>query len=385
MKRRKRTTESLSREIIKITNNHYCLLDEYKTMNDKVTIKHIDCGTIYRVTPSHFIYNGRRCPVCSKIKRGLNRRKNDLIFKEEITKKYGNKYTLLTRYIKSNIKVQVKCNVCGNIFYIRPNNFLCGEGCPHCGRLKGFKNETLSDNKFKSILDSKFSGNILPLDRYSKIKNKIRFKCLTCGYIWKTTPDTIIRAKGCPRCVKKQQSEQASKTIDDFRNEVLRITNGDYKVLSNKYINNRSKVKIKHLKCGHVYLVTPHNFLRGRRCPFCKHSNLEANVAECLTKLHLSYEYHAHMSWLRYNSYQHLDFYIPSMKIAIECDGQQHFEPVDFSGEGRDKAIQMLKANRLRDKNKDNLCAKHGIRMVRIPYTKFPLRVSEFDEFMSGE
>lgn len=385
MKRQKRTTESLSREVTRITHNHYCLLSDYKTMGDKVTIKHNDCGTVYKVTPSHFIYDKRRCPVCSRVRRGLSRRKDNSQFNAEITRKYGNKYTLLTDYVKSNIKVQVKCNTCGSIFYITPNNFLRGEGCPHCGKIKGFKNETMADKEFKRLLNDRFNGSIQSLDTYNKIKNKIRFTCLTCGNVWETTPDIILKSKGCPRCIKKQQSKQSSKTINEFRSEVLRITNGEYKVVSNKYINNRVKVQIQHIKCGHVYLVTPHNFLRGRRCPFCRHSSLEENVADCLNKLHISYIEHAHMSWLKYNRYQHLDFYIPSKRIAIECDGQQHFEPVDFSGNGMSKAKQIFKTNRLRDKNKDILCAEHGIKILRIPYTKFPLRVSEFDDFLKGD
>ena len=48
---------------------------------------------------------------------------------------------------------------------------------------------------------------------------------------------------------------------------------------------------------------------------------------------------------------QSLDFYIPSKKIAIECQGRQHFEPVDVFG-GDD----MLKLQTQRDLKKKQLC-----------------------------
>lgn len=384
MKRIKRTTESLSKEINAITNGHYSLQSEFISVVKKVTIKHNDCGNVYRVTPAHFLYDGRRCPICSRIKRGLKRRQSDTQFREKVTSKYGSKYTVLEKYTKSNVKIRFRCNVCDKEFYITPNNLLRGRGCPYCGKKKASKNETLTAKEFDDRLRKCFDSRVVALDTYVKAKVKIRFKCLNCGFVWTTTPDNVMVSKGCPKCIKRYQARQASKGIDNFKNEVNRITNGEYIVVSSTYINNRTKIRIKHLKCNHDYLVTPHNFLLGKRCPFCKCSSLEENVANCLDKLHISYKEHAHMSWLKYSGYQHLDFYIPSRNIAIECDGQQHYKPVDFAGDGMDKAKQLFEENKLRDKNKDVLCKKHGIKLIRIPYTKFPLRVSDFNDFING-
>ena len=32
--------------------------------------------------------------------------------------------------------------------------------------------------------------------------------------------------------------------------------------------------------------------------------------------------------------YQSLDLYLPDFNIAIECQGIQHFKPIDFGGKG---------------------------------------------------
>ena len=60
-----RDTKRLTQEIHDVTNGEYKLLSEYKTMNDKVTILHNECGNIYEITPHHFLDAGNRCPKCS--------------------------------------------------------------------------------------------------------------------------------------------------------------------------------------------------------------------------------------------------------------------------------------------------------------------------------
>lgn len=63
-----RDTEQLRREIEEVTNGEYTLLSEYKTMNDKVLIRHNSCDTAYEVTPHNFLDSGNRCPICGSSK-----------------------------------------------------------------------------------------------------------------------------------------------------------------------------------------------------------------------------------------------------------------------------------------------------------------------------
>lgn len=387
MVRKKRTTETFGREVHDLTDGHYKLLGEYQSMNTKVLIIHLDCNTVYKVTPSHFIYDHRRCPKCSLIKKGKKRLKSNEEFLDEVRQLYGNKYVVLSAYKRSNIKVKVKCNICNNIFYIRPNSLLRHHGCPVCAKLQEGLNERLSESDFKERLSVKFARNIVPLTHYETKKKPVKFKCLRCGFIWSTTPDIILRSPyGCPRCGKIAQSKKSSKGLEAFKKQVYLLTGATYKVLDEHYANNKIKIKMKHLICGHVYFVTPHNFLRGRRCPFCKTSKLENNVRLLLNSLSIKYDEHKRFDWLRYHNHlQHLDFYIPSKRLAIECDGEQHYKPVDFAGKGEEWADKQLKENQLRDFNKNRLCDKHCIKIVRIPYTKFPLSANDMDNFLSGD
>ena len=58
------------------------------------------------------------------------------------------------------------------------------------------------------------------------------------------------------------------KTNKEFQQEVFDLVGNEYTFLDT-YVNKRTKIRVKHNKCGHVYAVLPTNFLRGSRCPSC--------------------------------------------------------------------------------------------------------------------
>ena len=67
-------------------------------------------------------------------------------------------------------------------------------------------------------------------------------------------------------------------------------------------------------------------------------------------------EHHASPDWLKP---QHIDIFIPSKKLAIEYQGQQHFEPIDFFG-GKSSFEDQCK----RDKRKLEKCKKNKIELI---------------------
>jgi len=59
------------------------------------------------------------------------------------------------------------------------------------------------------------------------------------------------------------------KTQKEFLSEVYSIVQDEYTPLG-EYVNNKTKILMRHNTCGSEYMVTPHMFLsRGRRCPIC--------------------------------------------------------------------------------------------------------------------
>lgn len=67
-------------------------------------------------------------------------------------------------------------------------------------------------------------------------------------------------------------------------------------------------------------------------------------------------------NWL---SPQSLDIYIPCKRIAIEYQGIQHYEPVDFFG-----GKEAYKRRLVLDKNKANLCKKNNIILITWDYNE---------------
>ena len=67
-------------------------------------------------------------------------------------------------------------------------------------------------------------------------------------------------------------------------------------------------------------------------------------------------ELHAQPDWLRP---QHLDCYVPSIRVGFEFQGQQHFEPVAVFG-GEEGLVQ----TKQRDKLKAKKCSNNGITLI---------------------
>lgn len=67
---------------------------------------------------------------------------------------------------------------------------------------------------------------------------------------------------------------------------------------------------------------------------------------------------HARLGFL---GQQHLDIFIPYLKIAIEYQGKQHFEPVEFFG-GQESFLSTL----ARDERKRKLCEENNIRLIYV-------------------
>ena len=56
-----------------------------------------------------------------------------------------------------------------------------------------------------------------------------------------------------------------------------------------------------------------------------------------------------------------LDFYLPEYNIAIECQGIQHYQPIEFFG-GKKAYNDLIR----RDKLKKQLCEEHNIKMIYV-------------------
>lgn len=59
------------------------------------------------------------------------------------------------------------------------------------------------------------------------------------------------------------------KTNEQFKKEIFDLVGDEYTFLD-PYVNNKTKLRVRHNKCGNVYEVVPYSFKQGRRCPKCQ-------------------------------------------------------------------------------------------------------------------
>lgn len=64
---------------------------------------------------------------------------------------------------------------------------------------------------------------------------------------------------------------------DKFKEKVHNLVGSEYIVIG-EYINNKTKITMKHTSCGSTYSVQPKGFLDGNRCPSCNNKTKGAKV-----------------------------------------------------------------------------------------------------------
>ena len=131
------------------------------------------------------------------------------------------------------------------------------------------------------------------------------------------------------------------------------------------YVNNNTKLRVKHSKCGNVYSVSPSNFKQGYRCPYCSSPKGENLINKILKSLNINYETQKTFDDLKDINLLSYDFYIPSQNILIEYQGIQHYQAVDVFGGETEFSIQQK-----HDKMKADYAKAHHYNLIAVPYTE---------------
>ena len=254
-------------------------------------------------------------------------------------------------------------------FEMTPSNHLAGQDHPDERYRKSSKKQIRSLEEFirmaKEIHGDKYDySNVV----YKGSKRKVCVICPRHGEFWQT-PYCHLYGYGCKKCTDKMKSEKMKRTLEEFISEAQRIHQNldgtpkyDYALV--EYKGAKKKVKIICPVHG-VFSITPDAHLNQHQgCPKCKRSWFEKSVEKLLIKSHVDYTTQQSFEWLRYKKPLRLDFYVPCCKVAIECQGEQHFKPVGFFG-GEKKFNEVSK----RDAEKKRLCEEHGIELLYINWS----------------
>ena len=161
-------------------------------------------------------------------------------------------------------------------------------------------------------------------------------------------------------------------THEEFVNRMREINN-DIEILG-EYINANTKIKVRCKIDGYEWEATPNNLLSGNGCPKCNESKGEKRIGKYLDSRNIKYEQQYKFDDCRSKHKLPFDFYIPSLNIAIEYDGRQHFEFIDYFG-----GFNSFVEGKIRDTIKTIYCKENNIKLIRIPYWDFD-RIEEILE-----
>ena len=144
------------------------------------------------------------------------------------------------------------------------------------------------------------------------------------------------------------------------------------------YAGYLKTIKCKH-SCGNIWKISPSNFLRGRECPDCFNvSKGERYIKGVLESLEVPFEMQKTFDGCVHVRHLLFDFYIPDRNLAIEYDGEQHFKYVPYFH----KTKQQFSNAKGRDRHKNNYALAHRISLYRIPYFEID-NVNSIDDLLN--
>lgn len=277
---------------------------------------------------------------------------------------------LSDRYTNNKTKLRFLCG-CGNEFQTtfkefkgRKDRSQCKRQCNKCGRAINTKKRTKSHDEFKEEVYGLVGREYEVIGEYINALTNIKIKHTSCDYVFHMKPNDFLLGQRCPKCY-----GTFKKTTEEFKKEVDDITNNEYKVLG-EYNGNKDKISILHTKCGNTWDITPNSFLRGTRCPKCQSSKGEKRIRLYLEDKNIKFKEEFTISECKNILPLPFDFAIfdndNKLKLLIEYDGIQHFEPQEHFG-----GIEKFKIQCKTDNIKRKYCEKNNIRLLEIPYTEF--------------
>ena len=226
------------------------------------------------------------------------------------------------------------------------------------------KRENLVGQKFTRLLVLEYAEEEKQV--YYNGKHKVTWKCqCDCGNIHYATTENLKRGDtpSCG-CITKENRRAELKDLSGQKFGHLTVL----KWIGT--INGNSKYLVK-CDCGKEYEIYSSNLTQGNTtsCGCAKESHGEQKIRLILEQNNIIFVNQKSFSDFRYpntNGIPKYDFYIPSLNILIEYDGEQHFKPI-FNWDTKEKFL----LRKQYDKLKNEYALSNNFILIRIPYTHY--------------
>ena len=273
--------------------------------------------------------------------------------------------------VSSQNKVWWKCESCGESFLRR----VADMKKPYCSKcthfFKTIKNEQSLGVMHPKLLEEwDYNRNtISPYEIKPHYNGKVYWICKKHKTSFFCTPDYRIchNYGGCLECKKETLSELRKKpkkglSFIEKYNDIIEkyydfTQNTDIDLSNVSYKSNR-KVNWKCKKCGTTWISKFQIMAEGRKCPKCETKKFKSFPEQCI--FYYTQYYFNNTIWgYKDNDISELDIFLPDKRIAIEYDGEYYHKQIR------------------KDINKDNICKRKGIKLIRVREPNCPKYKSE--------
>ena len=348
--------------------------NKYKNNKTKLVLKCNICGYTWDTTSyDKFISRKSACKQCTSKKR-----LSEFEIKERITNRCNElNYEFIgfkEKKITTSSKIILKCKLCGKTWETTTvNNFLKKDRKSHnCERQNPSRMPSLYKDKNLLIDDIKKRLDKTTLEftsiegEYKGIKNcTIKVKCKICGKENTLTYHTLKQNKiqKCKTCQFNNKIDNITATANiKEKCKILNYIFLGFNTDDGLYNGKNTKLILQCNKCGRIWKSTSYiNFMHKIiKCVGCTNSwKLEKEVKYVLDNNNIKYEEQKTFEWLKYKSNLYLDFFLPEHNIFIECQGRQHFIPVEAFG-----GIEGFELTKERDIIKLQKCLDNNIKPI---------------------
>lgn len=215
----------------------------------------------------------------------------------------------------------------------------------------------------KSFVGRKF-GNLTAIEYAGKGKLGHRWLCeCVCGNNPVVLEGNLIRGNStqCEVCRNKANGERSVKDLAGMKFGMLTVIRRTGK---NKSGNLQWECKCD---CGETTVVSSSNLVRNHTFSCgCVISTGEILLTRYLRKNRIKFVKQKTFEGCADKRNLRFDFYLPDYGWCVECEGYQHYHPVDWFGGEEQFATQQR-----RDKIKSDFCKDNFIPLIRIHYSDY--------------
>ena len=231
------------------------LSTDFKNSKEKLTIQ---CANLHQFEANwNNINSGKCCPYCAGVKKKTIQELKHKIEKEL----HFGAIVISTTYVNSKAKLDIICEK-NHPFLISWGHIQSGKWCPYCAGNKQHDYQYIKD-QIENVLHN---GAKLLSTNYTNAYSKLKIQCEK-GHLFETPWTSIQSGSWCLDCAGIRK-----KTIDEIRYKIENELHPTSKLLSTKYTNTHTKLKMQCEK-GHHFELPWSSLQNGKWCSYCAGTN----------------------------------------------------------------------------------------------------------------